>query len=67
MSLVQAGCGGGVLDPHASADTWVGDQVLVVVQAVAGLAAAVTHLAYRPSGWLSRPDPALVAVSSGLG
>jgi hypothetical protein len=65
-STYDLGCGGGALDPHASADTWVGNQVLVVVQAVAGLAAVVTDLAYRPSGWLSRLDPALVKVSSGL-
>jgi Contact-dependent growth inhibition CdiA C-terminal domain len=65
-STYDLGCGGGLRDPYASADTWWGDLGLQGVQVLVAVTSALAGYAFDPGSWLGRLDPVLERVSGGL-
>jgi hypothetical protein len=61
------GCGGQIRNPQASTDTGVGNALLFVPVMGSALTASLARYAYQPSSWLSKLDPAVIAVTTGLG
>jgi hypothetical protein len=61
------GCGGEIRNPQASTDTGVGNALLFVPVMGSALTASLARYPYQPASWLSKLDPAVIAVTTGLG